>query len=58
MVLMRSWVDIEEGRRRKECLFCDDECESFCHDCPVYDSLRNDFMCTLQEVLRDRFEHF
>ena len=46
---------------RKECLLCDDECESVSHvlwDCPVYDTLRNDFLCTLQELLGDRFEHF
>ena len=60
MVLMRSWVDIEEGGR-KECLLCDDECESVSHvlwDCPVYNTLRNDFICKLQELLGDRFEHF
>ena len=46
---------------RKECLFCDDECESVGHvlwDCPVYNTLRNDFLCKLQELLGDRFEHF
>ena len=32
---------------RKECTLCDDECESFSHvlwECPVYNSLRNDFI--------------
>ena len=56
----------ELGRRRgregrRECLLCDDECESVSHvlwDCPVYNTLRNDFMCKLQKVLGDRFEHF
>ena len=46
---------------RKECLLCDDECESISHvlwDCPVYNTLRNDFMCKLQELLGDKFEHF
>ena len=46
---------------RKEFLLCDDECESVSHvlwDCPVYNTLRNDFMCKLQELLGDRFEHF
>ena len=46
---------------RKECLLCDDECESISHvlwDCPVYSTLRNDFMSKLQELLGDRFEHF
>ena len=42
--------------------WCDDECESISHihvfwDFPVYSTLRNDFMCKLQELLRDRFEH-
>ena len=40
---------------------CDDECESVSHvlwDCPVYNTLRNDSMCKLQELLGDRFEHF
>ena len=59
---MRSWVDIEEGGGgRKECLLCDDGCESISHvlwDCPVYNTLRNDFMCKLQELLVDRFEHY
>ena len=27
-------------------------------DCPVYITLRNDFMCKLQELFEDRFEHF
>ena len=46
---------------RKECLLCDDECESVSHvlwDCPVYNTLRNDFLCKLQELLGDRYEHF
>ena len=59
-------VNKELGRRRgrergKECLLCDDECESVIHvlwDCRVYNTLRNDFMCKLQELLGDRFEHF
>ena len=51
------------GRRegRQECLLCENECESFNHffgDYFVYSTLRNDFMCKLQELLRDRFEHF
>ena len=44
---------------RKECLLCDDECESVSHvlwDCPVYNTLRNDFLCKLQELLGDGFE--
>ena len=43
---------------RKECLLCDDECKSVSHvlwDCPVYNTLRNDFLC---ELLGDGFEHF
>ena len=35
--------------------------ESISHvqwDCPVYNTLRNDFLCKLQELLGDRFEHF
>ena len=46
---------------RKECLLCDDECDSVSHvlwNCPVYNTLRNDFMCKLQVLLGDRFEHF
>ena len=46
---------------RKECLLCDDECESVSHvlwDCPVYNTLRNYFLCKLQELLGDGFEHF
>ena len=39
---------MHRGReRRKECLLCDNECESISHvlwDCPVYSTLRNDFM--------------
>ena len=27
-------------------------------DCPVYNTLRNDFLCKLQELFGDRFEHF
>ena len=58
--------DEELGRHRgregrKECLLCDDGCESISHvlwDYPVYNTLRNDFMCKLQELLVDRFEHF
>ena len=59
MVLMRSWVDIEEGRGERVPM-CNDECESISHillDCPVYNSLRNDSTCKLQELLGDRFEH-
>ena len=46
---------------RKECLLCPDECESVSHvlwDCLVYNTLRNDFLCKLQELLRDGCEHF
>ena len=46
---------------RKECLLCDDECESVSHilwDCPVYNTLRNYFLCKLQELLGDWLEHF
>ena len=50
----------KEGR--KECLLCDDECESVSHVCGivcmVYNTLRHDFMFKLQELLRDRFEHY
>ena len=41
---------------RKEWLLCVDECESVSHvlwDCPVYNTLRNDFLCKLQELLGD-----
>ena len=62
MDLMRSWVDIYRGKEgRKECLLCDNECESVSYvfwECPVYSTLRNDFMCKLQELLKDEFEHF
>ena len=59
-------VNEELGRHRgregrKECLLCDDECESVSHvlwDCPVCNTLRNDFLCKLQELLGDGFEHF
>ena len=40
---------------------CDDECERISHvlwDSLVYNTLRNDFMCKLQELLGDKFEHF
>ena len=46
---------------RNECLLCDDECESVSHvlwDCPVYNTVRNEFLCKLQELLGDGFEHF
>ena len=46
---------------RKECLLCDDECESVSHvlwDRPVYNTLRNNYLCKLQELLGDGFEHF
>ena len=46
---------------RKECLLCDDKNESVSHvlrECPVYSTLRNDFMCKLQELLGDGFEYF
>ena len=46
---------------RKESLLCDDECESVSPvlwDCPVYNTLRNGFLCKLQELLGDGFEHF
>ena len=61
MVLMRNWVDIEERKGRKEHLLCDDDCESVSHvlwDCPVDSTLRNDFLCKLQELLGGGFEHF
>ena len=55
-------LDRHRGREgRKECLLCVDECESVSHvlwDCPVYNTLRNDFLFKLQELLGDRFEHF
>ena len=55
-------LDRHRGREgRKECLLCDDECESVSHvlwDCLVYNTLRNDFLCKLQELLGDGFEHF
>ena len=55
-------LDRHRGREgRKECPLCDDECESVSHvlwDCSVYNTLRNYFMCKLQELLGDRFEHF
>ena len=35
---------------RKECLLCDDEC-CVLQDCPIYSTLRNDFMCKFQELL-------
>ena len=41
-----------------ECLLCDDECGNISNDlwdCPVYNTLRNDFMCKLQELLGHRF---
>ena len=50
-----------EREGRKECLLCNHECESISHvlwDCPVYHTLRNNFMCKLQELLGDRFKHF
>ena len=46
---------------RKACLLCVNDCESVSHvlwDCPVYNPLRNDFMCKLQELHGDRYEHF
>ena len=55
------------GRHRgregiKECLLCDDECESVSHvlwECPAYSSLRSNFLVSLQEKLGDDgFEHF
>ena len=46
----------------KECLLCDDECESVSHvlwECPAYSSLRSNFLVTLQGKLGDDgFEHF
>ena len=46
---------------RKEWQLCNDECESVRHvflDCPVYSTLRNDFICKLQELLGDILEYF
>ena len=56
----------ELGRHRgregmKECLLCDNECESVSHvlwECPAYSSLRDDLLVALQETLGDEFEHF
>ena len=46
----------------KECLLCDDECESVSHvlwECPAYSSLRSNFLVALQGKLGDDgFEHF
>ena len=50
MNLMRSWVDIEEGKEKKECLLCDDECESISHvlfDCEVCNSILRNDLCKL-----------
>ena len=57
MVLMRSWVDIEEGRGKRSA-YCGESVSHVLWDCPVYNTLRNDFLCKLQELLGDRFEHF
>ena len=50
------------GRKgRKECLLCDEECESVNHvlwDCPAYASIRSAFVLELRRELGDRFEHF
>ena len=56
----------ELGRHRgregmKECLLCDDECESVSHvlwECPANSSLRDNFLVALQGMLGDEFEHF
>ena len=42
----------------KECLLCDNECESVSHvlwECPAY---RENFLVALQGMLGDEFEHF
>ena len=42
----------------KECLLCDNECESVSHvlwECPAYSSLRDNFLVSLQETLGDEF---
>ena len=59
MDLMRSWVDTEKGRgeRNAYCVMMD-SVSHILWDCLVYNILRNDFMCKLQELLGDRFEHF
>ena len=33
----------------KECLLCDNECESVLWECPAYSSLREVFLVALQE---------
>ena len=56
----------ELGRHReregmKECLLCDNECESVSHvlwECPAYSSLRDNILVALQGILGDEFEHF
>ena len=56
----------ELGRHRgregmKECLLCDNECESVSHvlwECPAYSSLRDNFLVALQETFGNEFEHF
>ena len=51
---MRSWVDREEGRVERSAYCMHDESESIRHvlwDCPVYSTLRNDFVCLFQGFL-------
>ena len=55
MFKLRSGLNEELGRHKgkegmKECLLCDDECESV-WECPAYSSLRSNFVVALQEKL-------
>ena len=56
---MRSWVDIEEGKGERSTYYVmmnGRVLVMFCGN--VYNTLRNDFLCKLQELLGDGFEHF
>ena len=47
--------ELEEGRGERSSYYVhNDECEGVSHvlwDCPVYSTIKNDFMCKLQELL-------
>ena len=58
---MKSWVGIGEGRGKKECVLCGDECESVSHtlwDCSAYTSIRAQFLLKLKASLGGSYARF
>ena len=58
---MKTGVDIEGGKVRRECSLCGNECENVSHvvwECSAYSSIRGRFMKKLHELLEDDYEDF